>query len=122
MSLIKVFQIVLRGGGENPFPSEGKWEILLGVDFFIRCGHLKRSACDHSNPFQSKKHHSVNIEHQLKSKLARPWCAYKEYEVKNGAGAMATVKNEGFLGLLCEKFYLVGRKLTFGGGRKCRKF
>ena len=30
------------------------------------------SAFDHSIDFQIKKHHSVNIEHQLKSKLARP--------------------------------------------------
>ena len=32
---------------------------------------------------------------------------------------MTTVKNEIFIGLLHEKFYLVGSELTFGGGRKC---
>ena len=48
---------------------EGEWEILLDVDFLPGGGHLKRSAFDHSSLFQSKKH-SVNIEHQLKSKLA----------------------------------------------------
>ena len=32
---------------------------------------------------------------------------------------MATVKNEVFIGLLHEKFYLVGKELTFGGGRNC---
>ena len=44
--------------------------------------NLRKKAFDHSNIFQSKKYHYVNIEHQLKSKLARPSCAYKEYEVK----------------------------------------
>ena len=45
-------------------------------------------------------------------------CVYNEYEVKIkiGAGAMATVKNEVFIGLLHENFYLVGNELTFGGG------
>ena len=35
--------------------------------------------------FKVKKHPSVNqlkFEHELKSKLARPSCVYKEYEVK----------------------------------------
>ena len=32
---------------------------------------------------------------------------------------MTTVKNEVFIGLLHDKFYLVGSELTFGGGRKC---
>ena len=30
---------------------------------------------------------------------------------------MATVKNEVFIGLLHENFYLVGKELTFGGER-----
>ena len=30
---------------------------------------------------------------------------------------MTTVKNEVFIGLLLENFYLVGRELTFGAGR-----
>ena len=30
---------------------------------------------------------------------------------------MTTVKNQVFIGLLHENFYLVGRGLTFGGGR-----
>ena len=34
---------------------------------------------------------------------------------------MATVKNEVFIGLLHEKLYLVGRELTFGGGRNCSR-
>ena len=32
---------------------------------------------------------------------------------------MAAVKNEVFIGLLHENFYLVGKELTFGGGRNC---
>ena len=34
---------------------------------------------------------------------------------------MTAVKNEVFIGLLHENFYLVGRELTFGGGRKCSR-
>ena len=41
--------------------------------FFLSArGHFRWSAFDYSLLFQIKKHHSVNIEHQLKSKLARP--------------------------------------------------
>ena len=32
---------------------------------------------------------------------------------------MATVKNEVFIAISHEIFYLVGRELTFGGGRNC---
>ena len=32
---------------------------------------------------------------------------------------MATVKNEVFIGLLHDHFYLVGRELTFSGARNC---
>ena len=35
---------------------------------------------------------------------------------------MATVKIEVFIGLLHENFYLVGRKLTFGGGKNCSRW
>ena len=31
-------------------------------------------------------------------------------------------KNEVFIGLLYENFYLVGRELTFGGERNCSGF
>ena len=34
---------------------------------------------------------------------------------------MATVKNEVFIGLLHENFYLVGKELTFGGRRNCSR-
>ena len=34
---------------------------------------------------------------------------------------MTTVKNEVFIGLLHEIFYLVGRELTFDGGRNCSR-
>ena len=44
----------------------------------------------------AKNQHSVYIEHQRKSKLA--WLVLKksvyEVEIKNGAGSMATAKNE----------------------------
>ena len=32
---------------------------------------------------------------------------------------MALVKNEVFIGLLHDHFYLVGRELTFSGARNC---
>ena len=34
---------------------------------------------------------------------------------------MATVKNEVFIGLLHQNFYLVRRELTNGGGRNCSR-
>ena len=34
---------------------------------------------------------------------------------------MATVKNEVLIGLLHEDFYLMGRELSFGGGRNCSR-
>ena len=34
---------------------------------------------------------------------------------------MTTVKNEVFIGLLHESFYLVGRELKFDGGRNCSR-
>ena len=35
---------------------------------------------------------------------------------------MATVKNEVFIGLLHENFYLVGIELTFDGGRNYSRY
>ena len=40
---------------------------------------------------------------------------------KNCAGAMATVKNEVFIGLLHGNFYLMGTELAFGGRRNCSR-
>ena len=61
-----VFQIVVRGSwaAVNPSPD---WEILLGGDFLLGEGNLRRSDFDNSNLFQSKKQLSVNrpTEHQL---------------------------------------------------------
>ena len=50
-------------------------------------------------------------------------CVYKRVWSwnKSGAGAINTVENEVFLGLLHENVHLVGRKLTFGGGRNCSR-
>ena len=57
---------------------EEEWEILLGADLFTGGENLKWGAFDHSNLFQIKKHHCVNIEHQpactKKMKLKRKWC------------------------------------------------
>ena len=76
---------VKRWGDKPPPLVEGKWEIYKGWIFLSGGGYLRRSTFDHSNLFQGKKHPYVNqlkFEHQLKSKLARPSCVYKEYEVK----------------------------------------
>ena len=40
---------------------------------------------------------------------------------KSGAGAMATIKSEVFIGLLHGNFYLVGRELAFGERRNCSR-
>ena len=69
MSLIRVFQVVLKDAEEKIPPSGGGMGNLLGMDFLSGVGHLRRSGFDHSSLFQSRKH-SVNIDHQLKSKLA----------------------------------------------------
>ena len=86
MSGFQGFPNSAKGWGERPTPLvEGEWEILQGSISFSGGGHLRRSAFDHSNLFQGKKHTSVNqlkFKHQLKLKLARPSCVYKEYEVK----------------------------------------
>ena len=58
---ISVFQIAVWDGGDI-----GNF---AGGIFLDDGENLKRSDFDHSNLFQSKKHHSVNAEHQLKSKL-----------------------------------------------------
>ena len=50
-----------------------------------------RSDFDYSNLFQSEKQHSVNIQHQSKSKLARPVCTVY--------GAMNSAKNSAFIEL-----------------------
>ena len=71
MSLIRVFQIALKGGAEKIPPSgEGMGNFTRGGFFYQVVSilgrlHLIIQAC-----FKVKKHHSVNIEHQLKSKLA----------------------------------------------------
>ena len=76
MSLIRIFQIALRGGvggwvRENP-PCGGGMGNLARSGFSSVGEHLRRCAFDHSNLFQMKKH-SVYIEHQS---------VCPEYEVK----------------------------------------
>ena len=70
MLLIRVFQMVLRGRRRNLPLVDEEWGILLGVDLFISGLRLRKRAFDHSSLFQNKKHHFINIEHQLKLKLA----------------------------------------------------
>ena len=65
--LSRVFQIALTGRRMGNFPSGG--------------GNQTRSDIDHSNPFQSYKQDSVNIEHWLKWKSAWPVCT-KSVKVK----------------------------------------
>ena len=95
MSLIRVFQIVLRGGSrKSPARGEGIGTFTRGGVFLSGDVHLRRSVFDYSSLFQRKKH-SVNIEHQLKSKLAWSVCTKSmKLKLKNGAGAMTTVKNK----------------------------
>ena len=38
ISLIRVFQVALRGRRRKAPLVEGEWEVLQGVDFFIRWG------------------------------------------------------------------------------------
>ena len=47
---IRVFQIVVRGGGKVP-PVRWESEILLGGIFLLGKGNLRRSDFDDSNPF-----------------------------------------------------------------------
>ena len=107
----------------SPFLVLWKWKILLGVDFLTGGGHLRRSTFDHLiiQAFFKVKKHSVNIGHQLKSKLVWAVCTKSLILKKYGAGTMATVKNGVFIGFLLENCYLVGRELTFGGGRSCSR-
>ena len=69
MSLFRVFQIALKGvgkgeGREKP-PSGGGMGNFTKTGVIFSAGeHLRRSAFDHLNLFQFKKHHSVNMEHQ----------------------------------------------------------
>ena len=63
-----IFQIELRGKQENPL-SRGIGN-FAGRTFLLSGGNLTRSDFEHLSLFQSYKQDSVNIEHQLKSKLA----------------------------------------------------
>ena len=49
---IRVFQIVVRGGGKVP-PVRWESKILPGGIFLLGKGNLRRSDFDDSNPFQS---------------------------------------------------------------------
>ena len=60
----------VKGMGRIPASEEG-CNILLGKIMLSGSGNLTRSDFDHSKLFQSQKQNFVNIEHRLKSKLAR---------------------------------------------------
>ena len=69
MSLFRVFQIALKGVGKGEgrekLPSGGGMGNFTKTGVIFSAGeHLRRSAFDHLNLFQFKKHHSVNMEHQ----------------------------------------------------------
>ena len=57
MSLIRVFQIVLSGGrgeggkGEKILVVLGEWEILLGLEFFVRWWASEKEYIWPFNPF-----------------------------------------------------------------------
>ena len=63
-----IFQIELSGKQENPL-SRGIRN-FPGRTFLLSGGNLTRRDFEHLSLFQSYKQDSVNIEHQLKSKLA----------------------------------------------------
>ena len=92
--LISVIQIALRNR-RNLAPSKG---ISDGRNLIM-------SDFDHSDLFQSKKQHSVNIENWLKSKLAWPVCT-KSMNLKIGIEAMTADKIESF-------YWLITWKLLF---------
>ena len=68
----RVFQITLRGLGRIPLLNGGKKKILLGRSFYWVVGIWGMSSTILTF-FKAKKQHSVNIEHQLKSKLGIAW-------------------------------------------------
>ena len=62
---------------DQGFPNRWKrWgkEIFAGGEGLLGCGNLRMSYFDKSNLYQSWNHHPVNIEHQLKVKLAWHTC------------------------------------------------
>ena len=64
------FQMVFRSRGDGRAMGN-----IAGVIILVSGGNLTgRDFYDYSNLFQSVKQHSVNIEHQLKPKLAWPMC------------------------------------------------
>ena len=70
MSLLRVFQIALRGvgkgeGREKPSSGGGMGNFTKAGVIFSAGEHLRRSAFDHLQLCQIKKHLSVDIERQL---------------------------------------------------------
>ena len=70
----------------------GESKILLGKGG----ENLRSNDFDDSNFFSKWKKPSVNIEHQLKSKLYSMTCVSWNQN-KNGTGAMTTAKNDVFI-------------------------
>ena len=63
----------MKGYGQNIFPNEEEWEIMLGRISYGVVG-VWGVISTIVTFFKVKKQHSVNIEHQIKSKLAWPKC------------------------------------------------
>ena len=72
-----IFQIELSGKQENPL-SRGIRN-FPGRTFLLSGGNLTRRDFEHLSLFQSYKQDSVNIEHQLKSKLAWLLCTKAKF-------------------------------------------
>ena len=69
-SSVWIFQKVLRGGGTPPV--RWGWENFVGGGgYFVGWWESDEEWFWPLEPFQNQNHHFVNIEHQLKSKLAR---------------------------------------------------
>ena len=86
------------GVGKTPF-SRRDGKLCLEWIFFIRGERLRKSVFDHSNVFQSKKQHSVNLKLRLKPKLGWSVCTDSVGGVSVGGGGELTFGGGGiFLG------------------------
>ena len=70
----RVFQITLNAMVRISLPNGEEWEILLGRSFYWLVNIWGVVILTILTFFKAKKHYSVNIEHQIKSKLAWPVC------------------------------------------------
>ena len=81
MSLIRVFQIALKGEeGKAPLVEE-EWEILLGVDFFHQVVGIWEGVHVTIQVFFKAKTSFCKYRTSIKIEISMT-CVYKEYEVK----------------------------------------